>query len=99
MFRLAIDGITAFSDIPLKLVTVCGFLVSGITFLVMLYALWSKFISKDFVQGWTSTILCVLFIGGIQLIGIGIIGEYVSRIYKDVRNRPLYLIRRSNLPK
>jgi len=60
MFRLAIDGITAFSDVPLKLVTVFGFLVSGMSFLVMLYALWSKFIAKDFVQGWTSRSISVI---------------------------------------
>jgi len=97
MMRLAIDGITAFSDIPLKLVTVFGFLVSGMSFLVMLYALYSKYIKEDFVKGWTSTILSILFIGGIQLIGIGIIGEYISRINNNVRNRPLYLIKKSNL--
>ena len=99
MFRLAIDGITAFSDVPLKLVTVFGFLVSGLSFLVMLYALWSKFIAKDFVQGWTSTILCVMFVGGIQMIAVGIIGEYISRIHKDVRNRPLYLVKGANISK
>jgi len=97
MMRLAIDGITAFSDIPLKLVTVFGFLVSGMSFLVMLYALYSKYIKEDFVKGWPSTILSILFIGGIQLIGIGIIGEYISRINNNVRNRPLYLIKKSNL--
>lgn len=96
MIRFAIDGITSFSDIPLKLVTYFGFIVSGIAFLVMLYALYSKFVSHDFVKGWTSTILSVLFLGGIQLISIGIIGEYISRINTDVRNRPLYIIRDSN---
>ena len=97
MIRLALDGITSFSNFPLKIVTVTGFVVSGITFFMMLYALYSRFISKDYEPGWTSLMLTVLFIGGVQLIGIGIIGEYISRISANVRNRPLYIIKETNL--
>lgn len=93
MIRLALDGITSFSNVPLKFATLSGFLVSGVAFSVMLYALYSRFILKDFVPGWTSMILSVMFIGGIQLITIGIIGEYISRISTNIRNRPLYIIR------
>ncbi len=93
MLNFALDGITAFSNFPLKLVTFAGFFVSSITFFIMLYALYSKYILKDFVAGWTSLMLSVLFIGGIQLISIGIIGEYISRINNNVRNRPLYVIK------
>jgi dolichol-phosphate mannosyltransferase len=75
-----------------------GFVVSGIAFLVMLYALYSRFISHDTVPGWTSLILSVLFLGGIQLISIGIIGEYISRISNNVRNRPLYIVSDTNIP-
>lgn len=96
MIRLALDGITGFSNLPLKMATIAGFLVSGITFLVSLYALYSRFVSKDYVPGWTSLILAVLFIGGVQLISIGIIGEYISRISTNVRNRPLYVIQEKN---
>ncbi len=92
MIRFALDGITAFSDVPLRLVTYCGFLVSGIAFLIALYALYARFILQDYVQGWASLIISVLFIGGIQMIGIGIIGEYISRIQTDTRKRPLYVI-------
>ncbi|MFM2155597.1 MAG: putative b-glycosyltransferase, Glycosyltransferase Family 2 protein [Bacteroidota bacterium] len=97
MMRLAMDGITSFSNLPLRIATIAGFLVSGITFCVALYALYSRFISKDYVPGWTSIIISVLFIGGVQLITIGIIGEYISRISSNVRNRPLYVVSETNL--
>lgn len=96
MLKFAFDGITSFSNFPLRFATIAGFIVSGFAFLLMLWALYARFIAKDFVQGWTSLILAVLFLGGIQLIGIGIIGEYISRISANVRNRPLYIIRDSN---
>lgn len=97
MIRLALDGITSFSNAPLKFASITGFIVSGIAFLIMLYALYSRFILKDYVAGWTSIILSVMFIGGIQLVTIGIIGEYVSRISTNVRNRPLYIVRESSI--
>lgn len=99
MIRLALDGITSFSNAPLKFATISGFLVSGIAFFIMLYALYSRFISREYVAGWTSLILSVMFIGGIQLISIGIIGEYISRISTNIRNRPLYIIRESSIAK
>jgi dolichol-phosphate mannosyltransferase len=97
MIRFALDGITSFSNFPLKFATACGFLVSGIAFIVMLYALYSRFVSKDYIEGWTSIIISVLFLGGIQLISIGIIGEYISRLSSNVRNRPLYIVNESNM--
>jgi dolichol-phosphate mannosyltransferase len=97
MLRFALDGITSFSNLPLKFATAAGFVVSGITFIVILYALYARFISKDFVPGWTSLILAVLFIGGVQLITIGIIGEYISRLSANVRNRPLYIMGENNI--
>ena len=97
MFRLALDGVTSFSNLPLRFATVAGFIVSGIAFLMILYALYSRFISKDYVPGWTSLMLAVLFIGGVQLICIGIIGEYISRMGSNVRNRPLYIVGDTNL--
>lgn len=97
MFRLALDGLTSFSNLPLKFATVTGFLVSGIAFLISLYALYARFISRDYVPGWTSIILAVLFIGGVQLICIGIIGEYISRLSANIRQRPLYIIQDTNI--
>jgi dolichol-phosphate mannosyltransferase len=99
MIRLALDGITSFSNFPLKVASICGFVVSGIAFIVMIYALYSRYIIKDYVEGWTSTIISVLFLGGIQLISIGIIGEYISRLSENARNRPLYIINETNIKK
>jgi len=98
MIRLAMDGITSFSNLPLKFATITGFLVSGIAFIMILYALYSRFISRHYVQGWTSLMLAVLFIGGVQLISIGIIGEYISRLSANVRGRPLYIVNETNIP-
>ena len=92
MIRFALDGITGFSDFPLKVASLAGFVVSGVTFLVALYALYARFIAHDIVPGWTSLIISILFLGGVQLFSLGIIGEYLSRISLDVKNRPLYII-------
>jgi dolichol-phosphate mannosyltransferase len=97
MMRLAIDGITSFSNLPLKFATLAGFFVSAISFLLMIYALYSRFISKDYQPGWTSLMMVALFIGGVQLISIGIIGEYISRLSTNIRNRPLYIINDTNI--
>jgi glycosyltransferase involved in cell wall biosynthesis len=99
MIRFALDGITGFSDVPLRIVTFFGLIVSIFAFFVTLYALYARFILKDYVQGWTSLIITVLFIGGIQMIAIGIIGEYLSRMNANVRRRPLYIIRETNIEK
>ncbi len=97
MLNFALDGITGFSDLPLKIVTYFGFLVSFVAFLVMIYALVSRFIWVDYEPGWTSLMISVLFIGGIQMIAIGIIGEYLSRMNQNIRNRPLYIVKESNI--
>lgn len=96
MLRFAIDGITSFSNLPLKLASLSGFVVSGLAFVIMMYTLYIRFFHNDYVQGWTSLMLSVMFIGGIQLICVGIIGEYISRISTNVRNRPLYIKKKSN---
>ena len=98
MLRFALDGITAFSDVPLKVATVGGFLVSGVAFLVMLYTLYARFITQDYEPGWASLMISILFLGGVQLIAIGIIGEYLARLGANVRQRPLYIVSESNLP-
>jgi dolichol-phosphate mannosyltransferase len=99
MLRFAIDGMTAFSNYPLRLATFTGFAVSGLSFLIIIYALVSKFVWHQTITGWTSLIISSMFIGGVQLIAIGIIGEYISRISSDVRKRPLYVIEEDNLEK
>ncbi|RPD46152.1 glycosyltransferase [Hymenobacter sediminis] len=98
MIRLALDGITGFSDAPLRAATISGFVVSGISFLVMLYTLYSRFVSGDYEHGWASLMVSILFLGGVQLIAIGIIGEYIARLSANVRQRPLYIISDTNVP-
>jgi len=98
MMRFALDGITAFSDVPLKAATASGFLVSGIAFLLMLYTFYARFISRSYEPGWASLMLSILFIGGVQLIAVGIIGEYIARLGANVRQRPLYIVSEGNLP-
>lgn len=97
MIRLALDGITSFSNAPLKLVTYFGILVSIFAFLATLFVLYSIYIIRDFVPGWGSLLISILFIGGIQMIAIGIIGEYLSRMNQNLLNRPLYVIREKNV--
>ena len=96
LMGLALDGITGFSDVPLKIVTYFGLVVTAFAFVMTIYVLYSWFSQSDLVQGWSSLMITVLFIGGVQMIAIGIIGEYLSRIHSNVRNRPLYVIRDSN---
>ncbi len=98
MLRLALDGITAFSDVPLKAATVSGFVVSGIAGLLILYTLYERFITRQYQPGWASLMVSILFLGGVQLIAIGIIGEYLARLGANVRQRPLYIVSEANLP-
>jgi hypothetical protein len=79
MLRFAMDGITAFSDRPLKLVTAMGFAISFLSFAIIVYAMYSHFVLLRTITGWTSLIISSTFIGGVQLLSIGIIGEYISR--------------------
>ena len=97
MLKFALDGITGFSDVPLQFVTKTGIFISFISFLIILYAIFSHFILERTITGWTSLIISSMFIGGVQLISIGIIGEYISRINKNVQNRPLYIIDQTNI--
>jgi len=97
MLKLALDGITSFSDQPLAFVTKAGFFISIFSFLIILYAIFSHFVLDRTILGWTSLIISSMFIGGIQLLSIGIIGEYVNRINKNVLNRPLYIVGKTNI--
>lgn len=97
MIRLAWDGISGFSSVPLKMVSWFGFAVALLAFILIIYAVWSKFIIGTAVKGWTSLIIVVLFLGGVQLLSLGIIGEYLLRMDENIRNRPLYLIKQSSI--
>lgn len=93
MLRFALDGIFSFSIKPLRLSTHLGFLAAGIALVAIIYALGMRIFTDRWVTGWTALIIAVLFLGGIQLISVGIIGEYVGRLYGEAKRRPLYLIR------
>jgi dolichol-phosphate mannosyltransferase len=97
MFRLAFDAITGFSDKPLRFVSRLGLVISLGSFLIILFAIFSYFVLDRTVTGWTSLIVSSAFIGGIQLLSVGVIGEYISRISNDVKNRPLYVVSETNL--
>ncbi len=95
MLRFAIDGITSFSDIPLRFASYLGFAVSAIAFVYAIVVISFKLFSLKppaYTPGWASTIVAVLFLGGVQLMSLGILGEYLGRVYDEVKGRPLYLI-------
>lgn len=97
MLRFAFDGITSFSNFPLQIATFLGFFFSMFAFALILYALYSKFVLHQVVTGWTSIMVSTMFLGGIQLLCIGIIGEYISRIGTEVKKRPSYIVELTNL--
>jgi polyisoprenyl-phosphate glycosyltransferase len=92
MFRLALDGILAFSVKPLRLASLLGLFVSGFAATYAIYALIVFLIVQTAVSGWTSLLLSVLFLGGVQLLTIGLMGEYLGRLLKEVKRRPNYII-------
>lgn len=95
MLKFAVDGITSFSDVPLRFASYLGFTVSTAAFIYAVIIILFKafhFGTPEYARGWASTMVVILFLGGVQLIGIGILGEYIGRIYDEVKARPLYLI-------
>ena len=93
MMRFATDGIVSFSILPLRMATWVGFAASGIALVEIGVALFDKIFTHGLVRGWTSTVIAIWFVGGVQLICMGIIGEYVGRIYGESKRRPLYVVR------
>jgi dolichol-phosphate mannosyltransferase len=94
MLRLASNGMMGFSDVPLRLAIWIGFAVSGFGALYGLYAVWQKLFSDDTVTGWSSTIVIVSLLCGINMLLTGIVGLYVGRIHEEVKHRPLYVVRK-----
>ena len=92
MTTLALDAITSFSNWPLRLATISGFTCAVLGLFLILYTLYARFILNEYEPGWPSLMVTIVFLGGIQLLGIGMIGEYISRINDNVKNRPLYLV-------
>ena len=96
LFSFAIDGITSFTTAPLRISTVVGFIVSMCAFLYMIYVFFKAVIFGEPVQGYPTLVILILFLGGIQLLSLGIIGEYIGRIYNETKNRPDYIVREIN---
>lgn len=96
LISLALDGITSFSGMPLRISTIVGFMVSMCAFLYMIYVFVKALIWGDPVQGYPTLVILILFLGGIQLLSLGIIGEYIGRIYNETKNRPDYIVRQFN---
>lgn len=97
MLRFAADATVSFSFMPLRLATALGLVVSFSSFAYALYAVWARLFTGSTVSGWTSLMVAVLFIGGVQLLCIGAIGEYLGRVYEEVKGRPLYVVERAQL--
>lgn len=93
LFNLAIEGITSFTTAPLRMATIMGFVIALLSFCLMLFYGIKTIIYGDPVQGFTTLIVVVLFLGGVQLISIGILGEYIGRIFNETKHRPTYLER------
>ena len=91
MISLALDGITSFSTVPLRIITFIGFLVFIICLFLMVYVLVGYFQGKT-IAGWVSTVLPAYFLGGIQILCIGVLGEYLGKIYKEVKRRPRFIV-------
>jgi polyisoprenyl-phosphate glycosyltransferase len=93
MLSLATDGIVSFSVVPLRLVTLTGFVSAGLAFLGIIYSLCVRLFTHSWVRGWAISFIGMLFLAGVQLLSLGILGEYIGRIYTESKQRPLYLLR------
>lgn len=93
LLNLAIEGITSYTTAPLRISTVMGLIVSAVAFIYMIYVLLKTLLVGEPVHGFPTLIIVILFLGGIQLVSIGIIGEYLGRIFNETKHRPVYLIR------
>ena len=98
LFKYAIDGITAFSVAPLRLVSALGFFISSFAFLYIVVTLIQTLVFGIDVPGYVTTLCAVLFLGGIIELSVGILGEYIGHIYMEAKNRPIYILKESSLP-
>lgn len=92
MLRLAADGLMSFSTRPLQMAILLGLTAAGLAVLGIFYALIMRLFTSVWVEGWTALMIAILFLGGVQLVSLGIIGEYIGRIYSEVQRRPLYVV-------
>jgi glycosyltransferase involved in cell wall biosynthesis len=92
MLALAFDGITSFSAVPLRLIAMLGLAVSALSLVLMLWVLWVKLATTSAVPGWASSVVPIYFLGGIQLLSIGVLGEYIAKLYIESKHRPRYFV-------
>jgi len=97
MFNFAILGITSFSIKPLRLSIMFGLLFTFLAFIYAIYAIWLKLFTDDTITGWTSMIILISLIGGIQLFLLGIMGEYLGKLFMESKNRPAYIVKEKNI--
>jgi glycosyltransferase involved in cell wall biosynthesis len=95
MLAFAWEGITSFSNVPLRLASLTGLVISAASLLLVVWALYEKFAGKT-VPGWTSTVIPLFFIGGLNILFLGLIGEYIGKIYLEVKRRPLFLVKETH---
>ncbi len=96
LFKYAVDGIINFSQVPLSISSWLGLIMTGCSFLVLLFIIIRKAVFGDPVAGWASTICVIVFIGGVQLAVLGIMGQYIAKTYMEVKKRPHYIVAESN---
>ena len=90
-FRLALKGITSYSVVPLRLISSIGFLTVLISIAVGIDAIYDKYVLKDTPSGWATIVILLVFFGGLQIFCLGIIGEYLGQVFKEVKSRPRYI--------
>ena len=95
MIALALNAITSFSVVPLRIITLTGFVIFLGSMLVTLWALWARFVTHAAIPGWTSIVLPMYFLGGIQIFCIGMLGEYLGKTYAEVKSRPRFFIEKT----
>jgi dolichol-phosphate mannosyltransferase len=93
MLGLAVDGVLSFTVVPLRFVSAMGLCTALLALVGILYALVLRLFTHIWVPGWTMLFIAMLFLGGIQMLSLGIVGEYIGRIYTEVKRRPLFLVR------
>ena len=95
MLAFAVEGITSFSVVPLRAITALGFVVSAFSFAMIVYVVYGTLVLKAVVPGWASSVVPIYFLGGIQLLAIGILGEYIAKIYLETKRRPRFTVERT----
>ncbi len=92
LFKMGFDALLSFSNFPLRWATILGLIISFIALIAIFDVLYQKFVTKAAIIGWSSTLISILFIGAVQLLTVGLIGEYLGRIYDEVKRRPYYIV-------